>query len=419
MPRLSVPRRVAVTGVGLVSPLGVGNRENWDALLAGKSGVGPITRFDASRLSCRIAGEVKGFDASRFVEKKEIKKMDTFIHYAMGAAHFAMEDSGLAVTDANRERIAVVVGSGIGGLPVIEKTQREFVNAGDNPKVISAFFITALIVNEAAGNISIKYGLKGPNLATATACTTGAHAVGEAYRMIQYGEADAAIAGGTESVITPLAVGGFAVMRALSTRNDDPLHASRPWDKDRDGFVIGEGAGLVVLEEMEAAQKRGARIYAELVGYGLSGDAYHIAAPSEDGDGPARVMKNTLADATVSADQVDYVNAHGTSTPAGDKVETMAIKQVFGAHAKKLAVSSTKSMTGHLLGAAGGLETAICALAVADQVMPPTINYVTPDPECDLDYVPNEARRAPIRYALSNSFGFGGTNGALLLKRME
>ena len=419
MPRLSVPRRVAVTGVGLVSPLGVGNRENWDALLAGKSGVGPITRFDASRFSCRIAGEVKGFDASRFIEKKEIKKMDTFIHYAMGAAHFAMEDSGLPVTDANRERIAVVVGSGIGGLPVIEKTQREYVLGGDNPKVVSPFFITALIVNEAAGNISIKHGLKGPNLATATACTTGAHAVGEAYRMIQYGEADAAIAGGTESVITPLAVGGFAVMRALSTRNDDPLHASRPWDKDRDGFVIGEGAGLVVLEEMDAARKRGARIYAELVGYGLSGDAYHIAAPSEDGDGPARVMKNTLADAAVSADQVDYINAHGTSTPAGDKVETMAIKNVFGAHAKKLAVSSTKSMTGHLLGAAGGLETAICALAVAEQVMPPTINYFTPDPECDLDYVPNQARRAPIRYALSNSFGFGGTNGALLLKRME
>ena len=419
MPRLSVPRRVAVTGVGLVSPLGVGNRENWDALLAGKSGVGPITRFDASRFSCRIAGEVKGFDASRFVEKKEIKKMDTFIHYAMGAAHFAMEDSGLPVTDLNRERIAVVVGSGIGGLPVIERTQREYVNGGDNPKIISPFFITALIVNEAAGNISIKYGLKGPNLATATACTTGAHAVGEAYRMIQYGEADAAIAGGTESVITPLAVGGFAVMRALSTRNDDPLHASRPWDKDRDGFVIGEGAGLVVLEEMEAARKRGARIYAELVGYGLSGDAYHIAAPSEDGDGPARVMKIALADATVSAEQVDYVNAHGTSTPAGDRVETMAMKQVFGAHAKKLAVSSTKSMTGHLLGAAGGLETAICALTVADQVMPPTINYVTPDPECDLDYVPNEARRTPVRYALNNSFGFGGTNAAIALKKYE
>jgi 3-oxoacyl-[acyl-carrier-protein] synthase II len=419
MPRLSVPRRVAVTGVGLISPLGIGNRENWDALLAGKSGIGPITRFDASRFTCRIAGEVKGFDPSLYVEKKEIKKMDSFIHYAMAAARFAMEDSGLPVTDANRERIAVVVGSGIGGLPVIEKTQREYVQAGDNPKVISPFFITALIVNEAAGNISIKYGLKGPNLSTATACTTGAHAVGEAYRMIQYGEADAAIAGGTESVTTPLAVGGFAVMRALSTRNDEPQRASRPWDRDRDGFVIGEGAGLVVLEEMEAAKKRGARIYAELVGYGLSGDAFHIAAPSEDGDGPARVMKIGLEDAGINPEEVDYINAHGTSTPAGDRIETLAIKQVFGAHAKKVAVSSTKSMTGHLLGAAGGLETAICALAVADQVMPPTINYENPDPECDLDYVPNQARRVPIRYALSNSFGFGGTNGSLILKRLE
>jgi 3-oxoacyl-[acyl-carrier-protein] synthase II len=397
----------------------VGNRENWDALLAGQSGIGPITRFDASRFSCRIAGEVKNFDASRYIEKKEIKKMDTFIHYAMGAAHFAMEDSGLPVADGNRERIGVVVGSGIGGLPVIEKTQREYVEGGNNPRVISPFFITALIVNEAAGNISIKYGLKGPNLSTATACTTGAHAVGEAYRMIQYGEADAAIAGGTESVVTPLAVGGFAVMRALSTRNDDPHRASRPWDRDRDGFVIGEGAGLVILEEMEAARKRGARIYAELVGYGLSGDAYHIAAPSEDGDGPARVMRNGLMDAGIRAEDVDYINAHGTSTPAGDKAETLAIKKVFGSHAKKLAVSSTKSMTGHLLGAAGGFETAICALAVADQVMPPTINYENPDPECDLDYVPNQARRAPIRYALSNSFGFGGTNGSLILRRMD
>ena len=419
MPRLSSPRRVAVTGLGMVSPLGIGNAENWDALLAGKNGIGPITRFDASAFTCRIAGEVKSFDPSLFIEKKEIKKMDTFIHFAMAAAHFAMKDSGLPVTDENRERIAVVVGSGIGGLPVIEETSRRFVQSGGSPRVISPFFITALIVNEAGGNISIKYGLKGPNLATVTACTTGAHAVGEAYRMIQYGDADAAIAGGTESVITPLAVGGFAVMRALSTRNDDPAHASRPWDRDRDGFVIGEGAGLVILEEMEAARKRGAHIYAELVGYGLSGDAYHIAAPSEDGDGPARVMRNALADAGIGPEEIDYINAHGTSTPAGDKVETIAIKQVFGSHARKLAVSSTKSMTGHLLGAAGGLETAICALAVQDQVMPPTTNYQTPDPECDLDYVPNEARRAPIRYALSNSFGFGGTNGSLIFKRME
>jgi 3-oxoacyl-[acyl-carrier-protein] synthase II len=418
MPRFSSPRRVAVTGVGLVSPLAIGNTGNWEALLAGRSGVGPITRFDASPFTCRIAAEVKEFDPSLFIEKKEVKKMDTFIHYAMGAAHFAMEDSGLPVHDGNRDRVAVVIGSGIGGLPLIEKTSRAFVESQNNPKVISPFFITGLIVNEAAGNISIKYGMKGPNLSTATACTTGAHAVGEAYRKIQYGEADAAIAGGTESVMTPLAVGGFAVMRALSTRNDDPQRASRPWDRGRDGFVMGEGAGLVILEEMEAAKKRGARIYCELAGYGLSGDAYHIAAPSEDGDGPARVMRIALEDAEINGEEVDYINAHGTSTPAGDKVETMAIKMVFGAHARKLAVSSTKSMTGHLLGAAGGLETAICALAVRDQVMPPTINYETPDPECDLDYVPNNARRAPIRYALSNSFGFGGTNGCLVFKRM-
>jgi 3-oxoacyl-[acyl-carrier-protein] synthase II len=414
MPRVSSPRRVAVTGVGLVSPLGIGNEENWRAIVAGESGVGLITRFDASAFSCRIAGEVKGFDPSLYVEKKEIKKMDTFIHYAMAAAQFAMNDSGLPVRDDNRERIAVVIGSGIGGLPIIEETQKRYLQSG--PRVISPFFITALIANEAAGNVSIRYGLKGPNLSTVTACTTGAHAVGEAYRMIQYGDADAAIAGGTESVITPLAVGGFAVMRALSSRNDDPEGASRPFDRDRDGFVMGEGAGLVILEEMEAAKKRGARIYAELVGYGLSGDAYHIAAPSEDGDGPARVMKNALADAEISPDQVGYINAHGTSTPMGDKVETIAIKMVFGEHAYKVAVSSTKSSTGHLLGAAGGLETGICALALHHGVLPPTINYETPDPECDLDYVPNVAREERVEYALSNSFGFGGTNGCLVFK---
>jgi 3-oxoacyl-[acyl-carrier-protein] synthase II len=405
---------VAVTGVGLISPLGIGNEENWRAIVAGKSGVGPITRFDASAFSCRIAGEVKGFDPSLYVEKKEIKKMDTFIHYAMAAAQFAMEDSGLPVSDDNRERIAVVIGSGIGGLPIIEETQKRYLQSG--PRVISPFFITALIANEAAGNVSIRYGLKGPNLSTVTACTTGAHAVGEAYRMIQYGDADAAIAGGTESVITPLAVGGFAVMRALSTRNDDPEHASRPWDRDRDGFVMGEGAGLVILEEMEAAKKRGARIYAELVGYGLSGDAYHIAAPSEDGDGPARVMKNALADAEITPERVGYINAHGTSTPMGDKIETIAIKMVFGDYAYKVAVSSTKSSTGHLLGAAGGLETGIVALALHHGVLPPTINYETPDPECDLDYVPNVAREERVEYALSNSFGFGGTNGCLVFK---
>jgi 3-oxoacyl-[acyl-carrier-protein] synthase II len=414
MPRLSSPRRVAVTGVGLVSPLGIGNDENWRAIVAGKSGIGPITRFDASAFACRIAGEVKGFDPSLYVEKKEIKKMDTFIHFAMAAAQFAMADSGLPVSDDNRERIAVVIGSGIGGLPIIEETQKNYLQKG--PRVISPFFITALIANEAAGNVSIRYGLKGPNLSTVTACTTGAHAVGEAYRMIQYGDADAAIAGGTESVITPLAVGGFAVMRALSTRNDDPQGASRPWDRDRDGFVMGEGAGLVILEEMEAAKKRGARIYAELVGYGLSGDAYHIAAPSEDGDGPARVMKNALADAEIAPDRIGYINAHGTSTPMGDRIETVAIKMVFGEHAYKVAVSSTKSSTGHLLGAAGGLETGIVALALHHGVLPPTINYQTPDPDCDLDYVPNVAREKKVEYALSNSFGFGGTNGCLVLK---
>jgi 3-oxoacyl-[acyl-carrier-protein] synthase II len=405
---------VAVTGVGLVSPLGIGNDENWDALVAGRSGVGPITRFDASGFACRIAGEVKGFDPSLYIEKKEIKKMDTFIHYAMAAAQFAMKDSELPVNDGNRERIAVVIGSGIGGLPIIEETQKNYLQKG--VRVISPFFITALIANEAAGNVSIRYGLKGPNLTTVTACTTGAHAVGEAYRMIQYGDADAAIAGGTESVITPLAVGGFAVMRALSTRNDEPERASRPWDLDRDGFVMGEGAGLVILEEMEAAKKRGARIYAELVGYGLSGDAYHIAAPSEDGDGPARVMKNALLDAGIEPEQVGYINAHGTSTPMGDRVETIAIKMVFGDYAKKVAVSSTKSSTGHLLGAAGGLETGIVALALHHGILPPTINYETPDPECDLDYVPNVAREKRVEYALSNSFGFGGTNGCLVLK---
>ncbi len=419
MPRFSSPRRVAVTGLGLVSPLAIGNRENWDALTSGRCGLGPITRFDASRFNSRIAGEVKGFDPSLYIEKKEIKKMDIFIHSAMGAAHLAMEDSGVAVTDENRNRFAVVVGSGIGGLPIIEETHAKYIESGGNPRVISPFFITGLIVNEAGGNISIKYGMKGPNLAMVTACTTGAHSIGEAYRMIQNGEADLALAGGTESVITPLAVGGFAVMKALSQRNDDPQHASRPWDRDRDGFVIAEGAGLVVLEEMESAKKRGARIYAELAGYGMSGDAYHIAAPSEDGDGPARVMRNCLEDAGIPPEKIDYINAHGTSTPLGDRAETIAIKKVFGDHAKKVAVSSTKSMTGHLLGAAGGLETGICALAVYHGVLPPTINHENPDPECDLDYVPNTAREKRVEYVLSNSFGFGGTNGCLILKRMD
>jgi 3-oxoacyl-[acyl-carrier-protein] synthase II len=415
MPRLGPSRRVAVTGVGLVSPLGIGTHENWEALKAGRSGIGPITRFDASRYPVRIAGEVKGFDPSLYVSKKDIKKMDTFIHYGMGATHYAMEDSGFQITPENAERVAVVIGSGIGGLPLIENQHRRVWEGG--PDKFSPFFIPGLIANMTAGQVSIKYGAKGPNLATVTACTTGAHAIGEAYRMIQYGDADAAIAGGTEAVITQLAVGGFAAMRALSTRNDEPQRASRPWDKGRDGFVIGEGAGIVILEEWDSAVKRGADIYAELVGYGMSGDAYHISAPSEDGDGPARVMKNTLKDAQVNPEDVDYINAHGTSTPLGDKVETIAVKRVFGDHAKKVAISSTKSMTGHLLGAAGGLEMGILALTVKYGIIPPTINYEEPDPECDLDYVPNVAREVKVRYALTNSFGFGGTNGCLLLKK--
>jgi len=416
VPRLGPSRRVAVTGVGLVSPLGIGTRENWEALKEGRSGVGPITRFDASRYPVRIAGEVKGFDPSLYVAKKEIKKMDTFIHYGMGATHHAMEDSGFRVTPENAERVAVVIGSGIGGLPLIESQHRRVWEGG--PDKFSPFFIPGLIANMTSGQVSIKYGAKGPNLATVTACTTGAHAIGEAYRMIQYGDADAAITGGTEAVITPLAVGGFSAMRALSTRNDEPQRASRPWDKGRDGFVIGEGAGIVILEEWDSAVKRGADIYAELVGYGMSGDAYHISAPWEDGDGPARVMKNTMRDAQVNAEEVGYINAHGTSTPLGDKVETIAVKRVFGDNAKKVAISSTKSMTGHLLGAAGGLELGILALAVKHGIIPPTINYEDPDPECDLDYVPNVAREVDVRYALTNSFGFGGTNGCLLLKKV-
>lgn len=416
MPRRGPSRRVAVTGVGLVSPLGIGTKENWEALLAGRSGIGPITRFDASGFDVRIAGEVKGFDPTLYVAKKDVKKMDSFIHYGMGAAHFAMEDSGFQVTAENAERVAVVIGSGIGGLPLIEAQHKKVLENG--PGRISPFFIPGLIANMTAGQVSIKYGAKGPNLATVTACTTSAHAIGEAYRMIQYGDADAAIAGGSEAVVTPLAVGGFSAMRALSTRNDAPERASRPWDRGRDGFVIGEGAGIVILEEWDAAARRGAPIYAELVGYGMSGDAYHISAPSEDGDGPARVMRNTLADAGVAAEEVDYVNAHGTSTPLGDRVETIAIKRVFGEGARKVAISSTKSMTGHLLGAAGGLELGILALVVKNDRIPPTINYEEPDPECDLDYVPNVARERKIRYALTNSFGFGGTNGCLLLKKV-
>jgi 3-oxoacyl-[acyl-carrier-protein] synthase II len=405
---------VAVTGVGLVSPIGLTAKENWASLTAGVSGIGMITRFDATDYACRIAGEVKGFDPSAFLEKKEVKKFDTFIHFAVAAAKEAMTDSGLVVTPENAERVGVCIGSGIGGLPLIEETHKTVLEKG--PRRISPFFIPGLIVNMAAGLVSIQTGAKGPNSATATACATSAHAIGDAANAIRRGDADAMIAGGSEAVITTLAVGGFSAMRALSTRNDDPKGASRPWDKDRDGFVLGEGAGILVLEDLALAKARGAPIYAELAGYGMSGDAYHISAPSEDGDGPFRVMRNALLDADVNPDEVVYVNAHGTSTPHGDRIETIAIKRVFGDHARKLAVSSTKSMTGHLLGAAGGLEAGILALAMRHGVVPPTINYVTPDPECDLDYTPNTAREKKLPVALSNSFGFGGTNASLLMR---
>jgi len=410
-------RRVVITGVGLVSPLGIGTRENWDGLVAGRSGVGPITRFDTSEYPARIAGEVRNFDPAAYSPAKEVKKSDIFIHYALAATHFAMEDSGLRIDPSNAERVGVYIGSGIGGLPSIERQHAELLEKG--PRRISPFFIVGLIVNLASGQVSIRYGAKGPNMANSTACSTGTHAIGDAARMIARGDADAMICGGAEGVVTPLAVGGFSAMRALSTRNDDPASASRPFDAERDGFVIGEGAGIVILEEISHALRRGAPIYAEVAGYGVSADAFHISAPSEDGDGPIRVMRNALADAGVRPEDVDYINAHGTSTPIGDRIETIAIKQVFGDHAGTVAVSSTKSMTGHLLGAAGGLETGITALAVRHGLIPPTINYRTPDPGCDLDYVPNKAREKEIRYALNNSFGFGGTNASILLKRFE
>lgn len=408
-------RRVAITGVGLVSAVGVGTGETWRGLLEGHSGIGPITRFDASDFSCRIAGEVKGFDPFRFIEKKEVKKMDVFIHYALAASIFAMEDSGFGVSPANADRVGVYIGSGIGGFATIEREHQTLLESG--PRRISPFFIPACIINLAAGQVSIRFGAKGPNSATATACSASSHAIGDAYRIIERGDADAMIAGGAEAAITPMGIGGFAAMRALSARNDAPEKASRPFDKERDGFVVGEGAGVLVLEALDSAEARGAKIYAEIVGYGMTSDAYHITAPSLDGDGAMRVMQKTLSDAQVRPEQVQYINAHGTSTPHNDRTETRAIKKVFGEHAHRVAVSSTKSMTGHLLGGAGGLEAGITALAVREQILPPTINYENPDPECDLDYVPNEARRADVEYALSNSFGFGGTNAALLFKR--
>jgi 3-oxoacyl-[acyl-carrier-protein] synthase II len=408
-------RRVVVTGVGLVSPLGIGTEANWEALCAGRSGIGPITHFDASQFSARIAGQIKDFDPLRFIDKKDVKKMDVFIQLAIAASQFAMDDAKLSVPKEQATRYGVFIASGIGGFGTIEREHRAFLEGG--PRRISPFFIPASIINLAAGQVSIRLGAKGPNSATCTACSASAHAIGDAYEIILRNDADVMIAGGSEAAITPMGVGGFAAMRALSTRNDEPERASRPFDKDRDGFIMGEGAGVVILEELEHARSRGAAIYAELVGYGMTADAYHITAPSEDGDGGMRVMEMALRSAGVRPEQVDYINAHGTSTPFNDKLETLAIKRLFGEHAHKLAISSTKSMTGHLLGAAGGVEAGITALAVKHQMLPPTINYETPDPECDLDYVPNTKRAAKVEYALSNSFGFGGTNGALLFKR--
>ena len=410
-------RRVVVTGVGLVSPLGVGTKPTWEGLVRGQAGIGPITRFDAREFDARIAGEVKGFEPRDFIEPKEVKKMDLFIAYSLAAAQFALESAHYSIGPGEAERVGVLVGSGIGGFGIIEREHEKLLKSG--PSRISPFFIPAVIVNLASGHISIRFGAKGPNSATCTACSTGAHAIGDSYKLIQRGAAEVMIAGGTESAITPLSVGGFAAMRALSTRNDDAAKASRPFDRDRDGFVIGEGAGVLILEELKHAIRRDAPILAEIVGYGMSGDAFHMTAPPPDGSGAIRVMQAALDDAGVPSQIVGYINAHGTSTPLNDKVESLAIKKVFGEHAYQLAISSTKSMTGHLLGAAGGLEAGICVLALQDQMLPPTINYDNPDPDCDLDYVPNKAREVAFEYALSNSFGFGGTNAALLFKRFE
>jgi len=410
-------RRVVITGIGLVSSLGIGTKANWDALVAGTSGVHRITKFDASAFAAQIAGEVKGFDPLQFIDKKDVKKMDVFIQYAVAAAQFAMDDSKLEVTPENADAIGVYIASGIGGFTTIEREHKALLEGG--PRKISPFFIPSAIINLAAGQVSIRFGAKGPNSATCTACSASAHAIGDAYEIIRRCDADAMIAGGSEAAITPMGVGGFAALRALSTRNDEPERASRPFDKNRDGFIIGEGAGVIVLEELEHARRRGAPIYAEIVGYGMSADAYHMTAPSEDGDGGRRVMANAIRKAGIAPEDVDYINAHGTSTPYNDRLETLAIKNCFGDHAYKLAISSTKSMTGHLLGAAGGLEAGITALAMRHQIVPPTINLDEPDPECDLDYVPHTSRRMPIRYALSNSFGFGGTNAALMFKKFE
>jgi len=404
-----------VTGVGLLTPLGIGTDSSWEALLAGTSGIGPITQFDATAFSCRIAGEVKGFDPADYIEKKEIKKMGRFIQFAIAASDFAIESAGLKITPEIAEQVGVYIGSGIGGFEVIEREHLTLLQHG--PRRISPFFIPATIINLASGYVSIRTGAKGPNSATATACTTSAHSIGDSFRMIQRGDADAMICGGTEAAVTPMGIGGFAAMRALSTRNDEPERASRPWDKDRDGFVVGEGAGMLILEELEMARTRGARILAEIVGYGMSADAYHVTAPPDDGDGAFRVMRNAVRDAGIQPFQVDYINAHGTSTEVGDRAETAAIKRAFGDHAYKVAISSTKSMTGHLLGGAGGIEAGISVLALRDQIAPPTANLENPDVGCDLDYIPLRARPMTIEYVLSNSFGFGGTNACLIFRR--
>ncbi|RMG03513.1 MAG: beta-ketoacyl-[acyl-carrier-protein] synthase II [Nitrospirae bacterium] len=408
-------RRVVVTGLGLLTPLGTGVKKSWENALAGRSGIDRITMFDATDFPVKIAGEVRDFDPSEYIEEKEIRKMDRFIHLAIAASQMAYDDSGLKITDENAERVGVIIGSGIGGMITIEKYHEVLLEKGY--RRVTPFFIPMLIINLAAGRVSMRFGAKGPNSAVCTACATGTHSIGDAFRVIQRGEADVMFAGGTEAVVSPLAVAGFAVMKALSKRNDEPQKASRPFERNRDGFVIAEGAGIVILEELEHALKRGARIYAEVVGYGMTGDAYHITAPSPDGEGAARCMQMTLDDAGVRPEMVDYINAHGTSTKFNDELETMAIKRVFGEHAYKLAVSSTKSMTGHQLGAAGGVEAVFSVLSIYNNVVPPTINLDEPDPECDLDYVPHKAREMEVRYALSNSFGFGGTNACLLFKK--
>lgn len=410
-------RRVVITGTGIVSPIGIGKEENWLNCIQGKSGIGKITKFDASAFRTTIAGEVKNFDPSKFLDPKEVEKFDPFIHYALASAVLAVEDAKLRLDRENPERVGVYIGSGIGGLSTIEKTHNAILNYG--PRRVSPYFLPGLIINMASGLVSIIFGAKGPNSSTATACATSAHSIGDSLRIIQRGEADIMIAGGAEAPITPIGLGGFCALRALSTRNDEPEKASRPFDLKRDGFVMGEGAGVLILEELEHALSRNANIYAEIVGYGMSGDAFHVTAPCSDGDGATRCMKLAIEDAGIKPEDIDYINAHGTSTPLNDKVETIAIKKLFGSHAYKLAISSTKSMTGHLLGAAGAIETIFTILAIKEGIVPPTINYEFPDPECNLDYVPNKARKMEIKYAMNNSFGFGGTNASLVLKRLE